>query len=216
MLPLYSADDIWRRLGNDVQGFCTYRTKGTVPDCPGVYAWYVPFRTKEKIDEIMQLYKRISLYDAKNKSAHEEVFKTEFQWQKGEIRHRSLPDYFFEQSKERKWEEIHSTMDPDQAKAFDQLFHMTSIFHRPLYIGLTNSLSTRYDQHINSSPQKNSFKSRFEAYMQEIGCDIRIHDLIFSYIAFKPNFSESQLSISQIEVLEYLLKNICSPIFGER
>jgi hypothetical protein len=82
---------------------------------------------------------------------------------------------------------------------------------------MTKSLSARYEMHINGS-NKNDFNKRFESYMKKIGENCKVKDLIF--LAMPIDFGSSKYTKEQtediIKVIEYILKNIANPIYGER
>ena len=92
-----------------------------------------------------------------------------------------------------------------------------TIFTRPLYIGMTENLNERYEQHINGYGSSSTFHERFSEHMSKIGMNKEVRDLLFVCIPisnigdFAENFYGKQMS-----VIESILKILGQPIFSIR
>ena len=59
-----------------------------------------------------------------------------------------------------------------------QALFVSTVFSRPLYVGLTNSLARRYQQHVNGDSDANNFNSRFTDDISEINESLTVEQLL--------------------------------------
>ena len=87
----------------------------------------------------------------------------------------------------------------------------SSIFSKPLYVGMATDLSDRYKSHLTGSGDGNTFHSRFGEYSKRHKLDLEVEQLLF--VCVPVSMSSGPLSREQIAVLEEILKVICQPVF---
>lgn len=218
-LPFFSNQEVWRQLCSDQIGFYTKKTSGNVPDQPGLYAWYYPFKVTDEIADDIQSIKNVFNFDPIS-HLHSHREHTSFvQWQAVTWSVRLSDQFQSSETMDSNWHALMEACNRKQRQAMSQILLLGSILSRPLYVGLTlTSLSARYDQHINGT-RKNSFFRRFTDHMSEIGSNTSVNDLIF--VALPLDFAQD-LSLSDchrdqfIKSAEYFLKNVLNPVYGER
>lgn len=217
--PFYSSKEIWRHLGGENIQFFTSTTSSSIPDKPGIYAWYLPFDIKGDAGDGVKRLKEIFRYDP-HSALHSGVSIDSFvQWQHVNVSFTLGNDYKRERGIESKWNKLMRVEDDERIKAVNQVIALASILAKPLYIGLTSkSLSARYEQHIRGvNPEKNNFHKRFTSRMNVLGERLRVEDLVFVTI---PIDFEGLLDVEEneelVEVIEYILKNVIGPVYGEK
>lgn len=84
-----------------------------------------------------------------------------------------------------------------------------SIFAPPLYIGKTNNLNRRYNEHLKNTEQS-KFKERFELHTKDMG--IQIKDLIFACVILDKAIDNVEYS----RTIEGLINKLFKPIYGVR
>lgn len=216
-IPFFSSHELWRSLCTENIGFYTHRTSGQIPNVPGIYAWFLPIDIKGPLDAEIKRNKSFFVYDPVSRSTFNRTVMDEVQWKKVKTSIEFTTAYRRQQKIERKWDTIKERLPGEEFKALRQVITLASIFSSPLYIGLTKSLSTRYEQHVEGS-DRNTFYKRFSDYVEEHQLKVSIRDLIFAGIPvnFFPESSVSDISDEDlIFVVEYILKNIVGPVFGE-
>lgn len=213
-LPYYSSDELWRELTTSRIGFFTSKTSAKIPNKPGVYAWILPLELNGDASSVIRKNKTILSYDSMAKDIFCFEQETEYQWQKIDVTLKTKTDYRRETTQEKYWSELESVLEKDDLKSMRQIFLLSSLFTKPLYVGLTKNLYNRYQQHTTES-DKNSFNKRFESFSKEKGLNKSVKDLIFVGITLPLNLDEATID-KQLKVLEYMLKNISGPVFGEK
>jgi hypothetical protein len=215
-IPYYSQQELWRKLTSDQIGFYTDKTSSKIPEKPGIYAWFLPIDINGELSTAIRKYKEYYGYDSSIKDNFNVGGVSEFQWSTFRYEAYVTSDYRVQTTLEDKWIGMSEELSSKRFKALRQAINLTSIFSKPLYVGLTKNLSGRYEQHL-SGTKKNSFYKRFTDFSEAKGLDIRMKQLIFCCIPFDHfNYSEEGfMDDDAIQVIEYIVKNICGPVFGE-
>lgn len=216
-LPYFSYEELWRQLakGSESFGFYTNRTKQNIPNGPGIYAWYLPVFFNGEIGETITKTKHYFSYDVNKKDSLNSKFNVEYQWQNFDVSLKASNKYRKQKTIESTWHELKENFSSEDEKAFSQILMMGSIFNKPLYIGLSKSLSARYEQHVTGT-ERNSFFTRFSEFSRANNLDIDMSNLIFMTISLPNKYSKDQgLVEKQLKVLEYIFKNVNGPVFGE-
>lgn len=210
---MYSLDEIWLKLTTSQIGFYTSRTFSKIPDAPGVYAWFLPLRLKTDPSDLLRLARQLAAYDCKSEGlASWRSEEAGFHWDPMaiELTRRVNPDLPSQIS--AKWQEI-SSGPPAVQRGFQIALMAATVFSRPLYVGLTTSLSRRHSDHTAA---RSGFNSRFSAYVASIGAALTVEQLLFACVPLNRLDDDSGYSQQQLDVLEHLLKVICQPVFDDR
>ena len=215
MPDLHTLDDIWRNVSGHIE-FYTYQTHTRIPEQAGIYGWLLPFRISNDMPEksIKDIHK-IMLYDSVSKGPPSTSADANLTWQKILVS-LSVTDRSEEyiNFSDARWKNIQG--DEETFSTFKKSMMIASLFSQPLYVGLTNDLSTRYLQHVHGTYQGNSFHERFTKHMKDIGLSIKLSDLLFVALPIEIAEAKKALNRDQIIVIEAILKRVCRPIFGER
>jgi len=75
------------------------------------------------------------------------------------------------------WENVRS--DPKKKEAFNNSLMAASLLMPPLYIGKSNNLSQRYNEHI----KKSTFNNRFRAFCHSHKIRLDVHNLLFCCVS---------------------------------
>jgi|TARA_B100000965_G_scaffold57533_1_gene43782 hypothetical protein len=213
-IPYYSAQQLWQALTTESIGFYTRKTFKNIPDKPGIYAWLMPLKMGQDVDQSIKSFKKILSYsvDSRGKDIlFEERF---YQWQNIKMSVFASEDHKSSSRMKEYWDQINSS-DEEVVKTINQIVLLSSIFTRPLYIGLASNLSGRHQQHISGS-LGNDFHRRFANFVREAQLDIDIEDLVFAAVPLSLNDDSKWLEQKSIKAIEYVLKNVAGPIFGEK
>ena len=54
--PFFSSHEIWRYLSTSQIGFYTHRTSKSIPNKPGIYAWFLPLDIDDTIENVIQKF----------------------------------------------------------------------------------------------------------------------------------------------------------------
>lgn len=212
--PFYSIHEIWQKLSNSTIGFYTSKTKANIPDVGGIYAWFLPLTLSGSLEDVIRQHKRYFSYDSDSKGNFSREFPAKYQWQEFSLSASAIDGYKVEEKIEQKWDEIRSGVDEDKIRSMSQLLALSSVFTKPLYIGLAKNLASRYEQHTTqASGGKNVFYKRFQDFQKSTNSDLRIEDLLFVAIPVQLG-NDPKLDRDAIKILEYLLKNIIGPMYG--
>ena len=214
---MLTLDDIWRRLTTENIGFFPYSRRDKIPTVPGVYAWFLPLRLGKHPEDLLTFYRKISAYDAGSLGVAN--WKTEdagFRWDPLSVEVRRNSSVQLPQASHRDWEAIAKA--PEHVKeTFRQSLFASTVFSRPLYVGLSNNLSRRYQEHQAGVAGKNDFHSRFMNYMDLLGEALTIEQLLFACVPVRStDGAESKMTEEQIGLLENMLKVICQPVFDDK
>ena len=162
-IPFYSQQDLWRKLSSDQIGFFTEKTSSKIPQKPGIYAWFLPIDIRWDLSAEIKRCKSYYNYDSKVKGSYSLKGQVEFQWARFKYEACITEDYRVQSTLEKKWRDMSSSLSTNDFKALRQTINLTSIFSKPLYVGLTKNLSGRYEQHLTGSGG-NDFHKRFKNF----------------------------------------------------
>ncbi len=217
-------DDVWRDISKYINIY-TSKNFDDVPSKPGVYAWFYPIELPSmNIGDLAVELSSILNYDSKLKDepCNKEVIP--FNWKDTEVRIKEIPHSSFSQETHEKWDKISN--DKESLLHFRKIMLVSSILMPPLYVGKTNNLLRRCNEHRNSGEDKNGFHNRFEEYTKNKklvnGREFNsktVEDLIF--VCIKTDLNESHEILEKdenffSELLEEILKVIAKPPYGEK
>jgi hypothetical protein len=210
---MFSLEELWLKLSTSHIGFYTHRHHEAIPQLPGVYAWFLPLRLKGEPQDFLVNTRQILAYDSGSRSTGKwESNEAGFKWDPLHVRIERNTDRQISEVQDQKWALIGEA--PPAVKArFRVALMAASIFSKPLYVGLSNDLLRRYLQHISDG---SGFSERFHAHVNALHLDVKVSQLLFACIPFRPTESgDTQYTDDQISVLEHMLKIICQPAFGD-
>lgn len=217
-LPLYSNDELWRQLSGPNIGFYTYRTRGTIPDQAGLYAWLYPCKAWSDINYTIERAKHVFRYEPWSQMHNKKTYSTHIHWDELRFTFQHTERYNRDEKMEEKWQELSSAVDNETLKSLQQIIMLSSIFSKALYVGLTSrSLSVRYEEHVLGSKKDNTFHNRFSEHMKENGIDdLEVKDLVFAAIPVQlpSSVSSGNLEKLSVDVLEYVAKSVVGPVYG--
>ena len=214
---MLTLDDIWMRLTTEDIGFFPYRRRDKIPTIPGVYAWFLPLRLGKHPQDLLSSYRKISAYDAGCLGAAKwSTNNAGFRWDPLSVQVNRNTAVQLADVGRKGWDVICGA--PDHVKErFRQALFVSTIFSRPLYVGLTSNLSRRYNDHLVGVTGKNDFHNRFVNYMAQIGEAITIEQLLFACVPIRTlDGAAEDLSDEQVALLEEMLKIICQPVFDDK
>jgi hypothetical protein len=214
---MLTLDDIWMRLTTEDIGFFPYRRRDKIPTVPGVYAWFFPLRLGSDPRELLCLYRKVATYDAGCLGAAKWSHGgAGFRWDPLTVEVGRNDQVQLGQAGAKNWYAI-SEGPQSVRNRFKQALFVSTMFSRPLYVGLTNNLSRRYNEHIAGRGEENNFHSRFNGYMRELKEGITLEQLLFACVPLRKSREEpSEMSDEQISLLEEMLKIICQPVFDDK
>ena len=193
--------------------FYTLETRHEIPSTPGCYAWFVPLWIYEDdLDRLTETVSDILHYDYRP----EKELKAEFTWrtvllnitQKSRIRNTDTA--------RATWKNI---MADSEARAeIEQTLLQATLLMPPLYVGRTNNLSRRYQEHTDPSRRdRNDFRARFSEHMNKLQVPLQVSDLLFACVHTPPLLTETLQRFDQSSIedlLERLLMHFCQPPFS--
>jgi len=219
---------IWNNVAKNIS-FYTLKTADRIPEASGVYAWFLPLWLYQKdINKTLHFVQQAMLYDSdssfRDSTKGESVRDAdiEFNWDSVNIRVKKTP-----KDKRSNFENWDSVRNDDEAyDLISETLMKASIFSRPLYIGRTNNLKSRYLQHTDNTQERNSFNIRFNEFVSNYNqnfCDdfdnkinITVHDLIFAVIKVNSHDNNIITDKNLTELLESALMKIAQPPFSSR
>lgn len=210
---MFSLEELWVKLTTPQIGFYTSRRAGQIPVSPGVYAWFFPLWLRKAPDQLVARVREILAYDCQSTGPGKwESFEAGFRWDPLHIqlaRRTAVPK---SAALESIWKEVMSAP-PDVNRRFRLALMASSIFAKPLYVGLSNNLQRRYGEHTSTG---STFRERFENYMSTIKLEQNVQDLLFVCVPLGlPGIDADQYTDGQIRALENILKIVCQPAFGD-
>lgn len=217
-------NDVWRDISKYINIY-TSRNFDDVPSKPGVYAWFYPIELPSmNIGDLAVELSSILNYDSKLKDEPCNKKVIPFNWKDTEVRIKEIPHSRFDKKIIEKWDKM--SEDEVSLLHFRKIMLVSSILMPPLYVGKTNNLLRRCNEHRNSGNDKNGFHNRFEEYTKnkKLTNDRGFHsktveDLIF--VCIKTDFNESHKILEDDELffsdlLEGILKVLAKPPYGEK
>jgi hypothetical protein len=216
-------DDVWRDISKYINIY-TSRNFDDVPSGSGVYAWFYPIELPSMdIGDLAVELSSILNYDSKLKDEPSSHTKIPFNWKDTEVSVTEVPHSNIPSHAHSKWDKI--SKDKESLLHLRKIMLVSSILMPPLYIGKTNNLLRRCNEHRGSSVDKNGFHNRFEEYTKNKklvngkGFNSKtVEDLIF--VCIKTDFNEKHKDLEEDgrfeDLLEEILKIIAKPPYGEK
>jgi len=218
-----APEDLWRSLTNDHIGFYTGITASTIPERPGIYAWFFPLDLTGEPDQLLKLTRCLLSYDAKVKGIGTRTTRElSLSWDPLEVTLSRDVTVSSSRSRQTWWNNV-AKQGHSSIQRLATTLHISSIFARPLYVGLTNDLSRRYDDHVQGRGSAGTFHKRFVEFSEQLLTDgyvsskPTVRQLLFACVpAKRPRDEVGAFEEDQINLAEDILKQICQPVFGEK
>jgi hypothetical protein len=216
-------EEIWRALTTQQIGFYTDETSSKIPETAGIYAWFFPLTLGDEPQALLALVKTLLSYDTKAKGVGErQTDKLGFTWDPLLVSIRRDVSVKETKYRRQRWQAIKSS-GSEHTTALARALYASTIFARPLYVGLTNDLKRRHGEHVDGRDGESCFHSRFTEFAESLQrrellqSRLTVRQLLFACIPMPAARDEAgQFDVSSIELAEDLLKNICQPVFGDR
>lgn len=201
--------------------YYTSDTYHQIPSKPGVYAWFYPLRLKNSdMHGFIEDINKVNDFIMDNKIDSDGIYHFPVGWNdyKFSKEHQPLNDSKdFIQDWKRLYDYAMKTGNHEEVNNIKKIIFLSSILAKPLYVGKSNNLNKRCQQHINGQESdKNTFHNRFCKYAEKKGLRLnRVDDLIFACIITK-NFETEYLSENCESMIERILINLIKPIYSLR
>lgn len=208
-----TLNDVWRNISGRV-GFFTKETRHEIPAAPGVYAWFVPLWLYDQdLDSFVSTLQSYFLYDPHQKKVAETEVEAHMHWSTLHVNLRRRANTNITDDTREKWNQM--CAHPSQKEAFSQALMESTLFLPPLYVGKSDNLQDRYNQHVEGRGcEKNDFHNRFQTFSQQTQLKIRVSDLLFVCVKTEREinkiFREHQLNL----LLESVLMRLSMPPFS--
>lgn len=201
-----SLQTVWYQLGKRV-GFHTSETAQTIPEKPGIYAWFLPLHIfSDDLDSWIKMMQEVYLYDTDSTGKASAEVEHKFHWDILKIHLEKHPHKKVGEAMRVEWNKI--LKNKEQRRAFEHVLMEASVLMPPLYVGKTDNLKLRYEQHVEGSGREiDSFHSRFVEYAQKNNIPLMINDLLFVCIETDSQSTKALYS-SKNEKLNWLLEQV--------
>ena len=201
-------NDVWYNFNERIY-FLTRNTFDQAPSTAGVYAWYYPLRVstydlKEFINEVLL----VMAYDSISGGTLKLSSEIQSSWRRYKFDLTSiptidnLPKAFIDS-----WNKV-TNNDFDSVRKDLMRF---SLFMPPLYVGKTNSLVRRINEHVNGKANTNSFKQRFEEFAKSNSLSQQSVGDLLCVAVTSTNTEESE---EYVNLMEYIMKILSAPGFS--
>ena len=204
-------NDVWRNVNHEIS-FFTKETFESVPDIPGVYAWFYPLRVNSKDPiEFIKEVNTVLNFDAKigGKPVIKESF--ELSWRSIHLNIALMCNEPNLGKLKSIWDD--ATKNEESFNWLRRCIMKASIFMPPLYVGKAVGLKTRCHQHIHGNDKENNFHRRFTEFA--IKNDIpakNVSDLLFACIR---TIEDGKPQLTHLESLvEEVLKHLAKPVYS--
>lgn len=208
-------DDIWYSINSHI-GFYTRQNFDRVPDCPGIYAWYYPLRISSRdIDSFIREVQTVLSYDAKTGDVPEGRAKIEFAWTHNDLLLTVLPrEGALSEDLSQIWK-LYAN-DDRKFQFLRGVMMKATLLMPPLYVGKTNSLRRRLNEHISGTGSDNDFHIRFTRFASKNNTSSReVSDLLFLCIrTLDPEEAEPHQELETL--VEEIMKRLCRPPYSVR
>jgi len=192
-------------------GFFTLQNRDDIPAVAGCYGWFLPlWIMHERLpDFLAELGGALS-----HESRDPDELNAGFAWDSVKVRVRrtfepSLPEFA-----SPLWDRL--TSSPERKDALQQILLQASILTSPLYVGKTENLRRRYNEHTKADGS--GFNRRFRDYAASSGLNLGVDDLIFVSIRTQEEADKAlnaSADVARINTLiEEILKRLCRPPFS--
>jgi hypothetical protein len=215
----------------DVEKFKLYpyeKTMGKsdlIPDKKGIYAWYIDFSKFKNFDTKEEFSKKIKLLDSLIASdtmkGNVKSFFKNYNVQIDENR-LFIDKYIVDDTEEELiFGEKLVNLSIEDCKNMMDLLSNFSILVNPLYVGISSSLKTRWDQHKKSFNKIKELQDLKEdddliknEAMKSFGGRIALKGFNWDYLVFA--CVEKDIDRKIINETEYLINRFYNPLFGRR
>ena len=193
--------------------FYTIQTRHEIPSTPGCYAWFVPLWIYEDdLDKQAKTVSEILHYEYRPEIRQH----AQFTWKTVQIDVRHTSRSRNTDAMRETWKSLLS--EPDAQSELEEMLMAATLLMPPLYVGRTNNLNRRYQEHTDPSRKdKNDFRARFSEHMQKLKVRLSVSDLIFACIHTPPRLTTAldKFDPDNIEeLIERLLMQFCQPPFS--
>ena len=192
-------------------GFFTLQTSDDIPAAPGCYGWFLPlWLLHDTLPDFLRAFGGTLNHESKSP----DELDAGFAWDSVKVRVRrafepTLPPFALPL-----WDRLNE--DESTRFALQQVLLQASILVPPLYVGKTDNLRRRYNQH--TSPDGSGFNTRFSAYALTADLSLQVADLIFVCIrteaAVEKALTEAGDAYRINSLVEEILKRLCRPPFS--
>lgn len=202
--------DVWINLSREIGLYWGARF-AEVPSAPGVYAWFYPLRISTPVvDDFVNEIRTVFGFDSNTGGPAAADLVAGFAWHESRLHLDEVPSVFRMPARVRgEWESI--VADSDRFDALRRAIMKASIFMPPLYVGKSDNLHNRCNQHLAGS----TFSKRYERFAQMVPIYTkRVADLLFACVPTPEEVVGEQATAQ--EVAEEILKYTCCPAFSKR
>ena len=193
--------------------FYTLQNRHEIPSTPGCYAWFVPLWIYEDdLDRLTQTIGDILHYEYNGELER----KAPFTW-------RTVLLTLKQESRLHNNDAIRATWNaliasPAARAEIEETLLAATLLAPPLYVGRTNNLSRRYQEHTDPKRKdRNDFRARFSEHMQRLNVQLAVSDLLFACVHTPPQLTKALDAFDQNnveELLERVLMHLCQPPFS--
>tara|TARA_B100002052_G_scaffold15798_1_gene12617 strand:+ start:1280 stop:1954 length:675 start_codon:yes stop_codon:yes gene_type:complete len=191
-----------------------------IPEKSGIYGWFLPLKlnSNDRLDNQLIDIDTIFSYDSISKNTAERSAEINYNWESQKITLTKNPKKItFNNESIKRYNKAFRGLvkNHDENTNFMKMLALATIFTKPLYIGLTDNLNGRYYEHKTAN-ERNNFHNRFTNFVKDYNeinekkLRFNVDELVYITVHHK------SLSKDNLELLEYILKIICKPAFGER
>jgi len=207
--------DIWRDIGSRI-GFYTKETADQIPESPGIYAWFLPlWMFSDNLDHFYAIAKRTLLHDPLREDG-KPIRETSvpFAWDTITVTLKRGVARGISDDLRQRWDCM--LEDPELRGTFALALMESSLLLPPLYVGKTDDLSVRYQQHTGSAGGPTGFFQRFRRFVetQGGGPSLGVHDLLFVCIQTDSAQNRRLRDRGLNVLLEQLIMRLAGPPFS--
>lgn len=205
---MLNLNDVWYNVNKNIH-FLTRNNFSQAPPKPAVYAWYYPLRLsthdmKEFIEQVLS----VLAYDAKSEGEMSLTGSLSSTWRDYRFDISTITDSILIPPNFLRYWENACKADFDQLRS--DLMRL-SLFMPPLYVGKTNNLSRRIQEHIEGRSSNRGFHQRFAKFAESQNLSQRtVSDLLCVAITS----IEDEHSDDYVSLVEYIMKVISAPGFS--
>lgn len=196
-------------------GFFTWSTRDEIPTEPGCYGWYLPlWLLRDSLPEFLAMYGAVLTCGTRPPVE----LRAKYSWDAVAVTlRRELKDSTSD-SITSIWNGLYAN--PHTRDALQQILLQASVLLPPLYVGKTDNLRRRYNEHTDSKSSSNTFSNRFAESALALGLSLDVSELIFVSIRTgreaETVLSKTAGAENAEDLLEEILKRLCRPPFSDR
>ena len=199
----------------DQVGYFNFKDREKIPNSAGFYAWFLPlWMYSEDLNDLIKIVSEVFSYEVSCVDDPENFVNKDidFNWShlKLKIKHlkRTTKPIPFELVDS--WSEVVSN--EESKLAAQKAMMLASIYMPPLYVGKSDDLKGRYEQHISES----TFKVRFESNIKKLGITLSVHDLLFSCILIDSDVAKELRKYKLNELIEKAIMRMSNPPYSKQ